>query len=377
VIYSKAISLASATTPGNYALDNGATVTAVALGETPNEFILSTSPLTAGINYSLTVQNVKDLFNNTIVPAAVPVTGVYPSSTVLWLKADTGVWTDPSGYVYQWDDQSGNNNPATQSAGQIFMPTVTPNAFNANPAIHFNGISNYLTAVSSPSLALTGDLSFYVVARFADFNAQRELLGKTVTNLPASFDYYVATNANFYTLYRGNGSGNAHAAVKAATLPSTGVPHVLSVVMGGTSVTHFLDGLTNGTGVLQTTMADGGTPLDIGTRSDFVGFMAGDIAEIFIFNAALTTADWQAIDSYLGTKYGVFIGSLPTLSVAESGGSIVLSWPTPSQSFTLQSALALPASSWATVTNAVVSTNGISSVTISPTAAQQFFRLQK
>jgi hypothetical protein len=257
------------------------------------------------------------------------------------------------------------------------MPTVTTNAFNGNPAIHFNGTSNYLAVASSSSLAITGDLSLFVVARFVDYNTQRELLGKTVTNLPASYDFYVSTNANFYTLYRGNGSGNAHAAVKAAALPSTGVPHVLSVVMGGTNVTHFLDGLTNGSGSLLTTMADGGTPLDIGTRSDFVGFMAGDIAEIFIFDAALTTADRLAIDNYLGAKYGVFVGPVPMLSVAQSGGSVALSWPTPNQNFVLESALALPASSWATVTNPVVTANGINSVTVNPTAAQQFFRLQK
>ena len=377
VLYSKAVSLATATNASNYALDNSASITAVALGETPNEFILSTSPLTNGITYSLTVQNVQDLFNNTIVPTPVPVTGVYPFSTVLWLKADTGVLFDPSGYVDEWDDQSGNYNEATQYAGETFMPTVTTNAFNGNPAIHFNGTSNYLVVASSPSLAITGDLSLYVVARFVDYNAQRELLGKTVTNQPASYDYYVSTNANFFTFYRGNGVSGGAASVKAAALPSTGVPHVLSVVMGGTNVTHFLDGLTNGSGTLHTTMADGGTPLDIGTRGDFVGFMEGDIAEIFIFSAALSTADRLAIDNYLGAKYGILVVAPPMLSVAQAGSSVVLSWPTPSMNFVLESALALPASSWAAVTNSVVTANGVNSVTVNPTATQQFFRLQK
>ena len=104
--FDQAVDPATATVASNYSLNNGASVLSAAIGDLPNKVVLTTSPLTFNANpgfYSLTVQNVKDLFGNTIVTASTAV-GLYPNAAV-WIRADTGVTTDAgTNTVTVWND---------------------------------------------------------------------------------------------------------------------------------------------------------------------------------------------------------------------------------------------------------------------------------
>ena len=101
----------------NYSLNNGATVLSAAMGDAPNKVVLTTTPLTWNANpgyYTLTVQNVNDLYGNTIV-AASPSVGLYPTAAVLWVKAAIGVTTNADGTVTGWNDLTGNGNNLQQA----------------------------------------------------------------------------------------------------------------------------------------------------------------------------------------------------------------------------------------------------------------------
>jgi hypothetical protein len=62
----------------------------------------------------------------------------------------------------------------------------------------------------------------------------------------------------------------------------------------------------------------------------------------------------------------------PALAITRSGANLVISWPADATGFTLESAAALPASSW----TAVPGVTG-NSVTISPAGAASFYRLHQ
>jgi hypothetical protein len=371
VVFSEPVSSATATNGSNYSLDRGAAVSAAAVGDTPDRVVLSTTGI--GATNLLTIQNVSDLFSNTVAQTSVPV-GLYPAPLALWLKADAGVVADGSGFVSEWDDQSGNANHATQTTGDS-MPTLVTNGFNGKPVIRFDGIDDYLTSASSPSLALTGDMSIYAVAQFVDFGNYNSIVGKTTVNLPASYDFYTVQGAGNLRFYRGNGTASSLGQVSSLVIPSLGVPHVVYVAMQGTAVSHYLDGQTNGTGVLVATLADNGDALAIGSRSDLVTKMKGDFAEIMIFGSALSDADRTAIDSYLGAKYGIVVGAPPAISVVRAGANIALSWPT--SSFILESITDLSGPTWTGITNGIVSSGGTSTFSANPSGNRQFFRLRK
>jgi hypothetical protein len=307
VVFSDAVDATTATTPGNYSLDNGASVLSATL-VAPNEVVLTTSVLNPATSYTLTVQNVKDIFNITMLPSPASISvGIYPAATALWVKANTGVTTDANG-VNQWNDLSGNGNNLLNSSGAPYEPQLVPNVLNGQPVIRFAATNeNFMQAADSPTLEITADMTVLAVVNFATLagNTNGMIVSKTAGNQPAPYDYYA--NSTAVTLLRGNGTGNK--SVTSSKLPSVGFSHLLNVTMQGTSVTHRLDGNTNGSGTLSTGIADTGQPLTIGTRGDLVNRLSGDLAELIVIGSALSTNDLASLENYLATEYHLPIGT--------------------------------------------------------------------
>lgn len=68
----------------------------------------------------------------------------------------------------------------------------------------------------------------------------------------------------------------------------------------------------------------------------------------------------------------------PTLGVTHSSGEVVISWPTPTASWTLQQNTNLAdAGAWVTSGYPVTTTNGVSSITITSATDNLFFRLSQ
>ncbi len=184
VVFSDAVDPISATAAGNYSLDNSATVTAVAMGDLPNKVILTTSVLNPATAYTLSVQNVEDVFGDAMSPSPATVTvGLYPACA-LWIRADAGVTTDATG-VNQWNDMSGNGNNFTQPYGPPFEPQLVANALNGMPVIRFTATNEtYMSANDAPSLELTGDMAIFTVANFATLagNTNGMIVSKTAAS---------------------------------------------------------------------------------------------------------------------------------------------------------------------------------------------------
>jgi hypothetical protein len=141
----------------------------------------------------------------------------------------------------------------------------------------------------------------------------------------------------------------------------------------------YLNGATNGSGLLVAAIGDAARPLRIGSRDDFVTRMKGDIAELILLRGAFSLADRFAMDTYLGAKYGITM-TRPQESIpltATIGSNITLSWPTPVTPFVLESAAEASGAIWNAVTNSVTTSGGTNSVSLAATAARQFYRLHQ
>jgi hypothetical protein len=329
VIFSHAVDPTTSTSAGNYSLNNGATILSASL-VAPTEVVLTTSVLNPTGTYTLTVQNVEDVFDVPMspTPSSLPV-GIYPVATVLWVAAGSGVTTDANG-VNQWNDMSGNGNNLYNSDGAPYEPQLVTNVLNGMPVIRFTATNEtFLAANDSPTLEITGDMTIFAAINFATLagNTNGMIVSKTTANLPAPYDYYA--NASTVTLLRGNGT--AYKAVTSARVPSVGVPHLMDVMMQGTTVTHRLDGNTNGSGTLSTPIADTGQPLYIGTRGDTLNRLTGDLAELIVIGSALSSNDVASMENYLANKYDLAVGpesypvitQQPVASTNVSQGSIL------------------------------------------------------
>ncbi len=80
------------------------------------------------------------IFSVTVASATLP--PINSGTLQLWLKADTGVVTNSSGQVSQWQDQSGNANHAAQATTSLQPALVSAAGLNGKPAVQFNGVQN-------------------------------------------------------------------------------------------------------------------------------------------------------------------------------------------------------------------------------------------
>jgi hypothetical protein len=145
--------------------------------------------------------------------------------------------------------------------------------------------------------------------------------------------------------------------------------------MVGTTLTHYIDNLPNGSGDISVTPTDSGDPLLIGTRGDQFTRMMGDIAEIVIYNRGLTEEERNQIHDYLRKKYGLGGSAGPRLAiVAGDNNTIVISWPSSAVGFVLESS-AVVDSGYVAVVQPVVPNGNDNTVTVPITGAAQYFRL--
>jgi hypothetical protein len=311
-------------------LNNGANVLSAAMGDAPNKVVLTTTPLTWNANpgyYTLSVQNVKDLYGNTIVTAPSSV-GLYPAGAALWVKANNGVTTNADGTVTLWNDLTGNGNNLQQATIFSMLEPVLTNSPSGNAVVHFvvtNAVVGYvnygsgLYAPDAPSLEITGDMFVAEVVSFSTPNfaaGQGQIIGKTGStspNQPAPYDYHVASTGP--GLLRGNGASNGSYTAPATI--STNQTHIVAFSQSGNIVSHYVDGRLAGTGAVgafnMANCADQGQPLFVGNRGDYNKFNAehlgGDITELIVGSSSISSNDLASLNNYLAASYGVPVGT--------------------------------------------------------------------
>jgi hypothetical protein len=290
-----------------------------------------------------------------------------------WLRADKGVTAD-GGVVSKWDDSSGNFNTAIANGDFGTAPTLVPNVLNGQPVVRFDGVRDELVVNSSPSIAITGDISTFFVVRFENFDTFRAVWTKTAGNQPRPSDYYTVPSSGVPNLYRG-GAGGIGSFQGDGPVPLN-TPSIVGWDMVGSTVTHYIDNQPNGSGDINVTPTDAGDPLLIGTRGDQFTRMMGDIAEIVIYNRGLSEEERNQIHDYLRKKYGLGGTAGPGLSiVAGSNNTVVISWPLAAVGFLLESS-AVAGSGYVAAVQPVVPNGNDNTVTVPITGAAQFFRLK-
>ncbi|MBI2949467.1 MAG: hypothetical protein HYY23_17655 [Verrucomicrobia bacterium] len=243
----------------------------------------------------------------------------------LWLKADAGVAANAAGAVTAWADQSGQANHAAQP-DEAAAPKLVQGVLNNKPVIRFDGDNDFLDVATATSLEIVGDIASYFVVKFDDYATYRAVWGKTAVNIPASTDYYLLPSSGIVRAYRGSGVVSDIGSVDSSTGIRAGTYVVLGFEMAGTRLTHFLNGQDVGSGNITATLVDGGTALKIGSRDDLFTKMKGDIAELLIFDAALSANERASVVSYLQTKYGI-VNQPPNINLTSPSNNATITAP--------------------------------------------------
>lgn len=252
------------------------------------------------------------------IAQATPVT----TGLALWLDATQGVATSGS-TVTGWTDQSGNGHDGSYATG---APQLVPGAINGLPAISFNGNGDYFALAGGQVLSSDSFTIFAVAVDTGTSDEPREIYSNWDfgNSWPSQFLGTDFGDAGSRTLRFTDGLSAANA------LAAPGSPFVTyGVYTGGVNADIYLDGAIVGSNPQNSDPADvlnpNGqrditTPSFIGRQGGFAGeYWQGYIAEVLVYDGALSPEDQAAVAAYLQTKWVPEPGSFILASVGIGG----------------------------------------------------------
>ena len=238
----------------------------------------------------------------------IPTTGLS-----LWLKADAGV-ISVLGNVISWADQSGNGNNATARTGNS---TFVSSVINGKPILRFDGTSNLITndffahnydtpitiiAVSKASASTVFSDNptaryIYGVANSGEYDAGLAYggYGTETPNFSVGFGISYVNGQDIESSAMGENQVGLSSSINSGTLISA----FLNGDAVGTADPADQSGGNNSTGAFS--IGSEVTPNEV---DNF--FCTCDIAEIIIYNRAITTPERQQVETYLNTKYTIY-----------------------------------------------------------------------
>ncbi|MFA6288985.1 MAG: LamG-like jellyroll fold domain-containing protein [Opitutaceae bacterium] len=242
-----------------------------------------------------------------------------------WYRADEGVTKDGNNKVSQWTDVSGNGSHVLQGLDYA-QPDYANEAINGLPALEFNG-TVFLKTPRVINL-FDGSNATSVVVVFKP--AAEQFSGNAMLGYGTNWAAFRVQDLDGINNRYGVGwySPQNYWANGGAVSAPDGSAHVMTLeVQAGTSIKGYLNG------VLQSNDSEGSdglrqtlNPLFIGALAN-VGAFKGQIAEILVYNRALSDTERIQVETTLKTKYLNSV-SVPANLTAEtvSQTQVLLSW---------------------------------------------------
>ena len=211
----------------------------------------------------------------------------FSDASTLYTDAGTTLVSADGDAIYQANDKSGNAKHAVQATAGS-RPTYKLGIQNGRSVGRFDG-NDFL---DSSSGALAQPTTMFFVGKTTDVTFHNTFIGSSTNDV----SFLLLLTSGYTWVYAGVGFGGTTGFVNTFLTGST-------VVNGATSQI-WIDGVSQATG-----NAGADTFANVRIGSNFAapaGFdVIGDIAEVIIFNSALSAANHNTIGNYLAYKYGL------------------------------------------------------------------------
>ena len=250
--------------------------------------------------------------NNSLALKASPVISTNLQPVSRWV-ADNLSGVDGSAVGNWADTVAGVNATQTTAAKQ---PRLYSNGLNGHKVLRFvNASSQYLTvAATNSAVSAAGSFSLVMVFKTSTpgsasslFYQNTGLLGCEQPNVVA--DWALCLNGS--KLGAGLGAGASGCGSDLSLYGGSvtdGKPHIAIYLRSGDTVNLFVDGVMVAGQSGLCTAARGNYSFQIGAMTSSSLFYNGDMAEIQLFNRALTSDEMTSVDQTLADTYGVRSG---------------------------------------------------------------------
>jgi hypothetical protein len=211
-----------------------------------------------------------------------------------WVSPET-LPTTNGAVISTWFDRSGYGRDITQ-ANNSARPTVVANAINNFNIARFDGVDDFLRTTNFVPIN-TGNYSYFVVYSHPTVSITRDILQNG-----ADIDGFV------YRLSNSNIRNNNHGGFTVMQTTSSITPNTFEVVSVVRNNTPLATMEVNGTNQTITNPNISFTPptfgLTVGSRQGD-HFANADVAEILVYNKALSTSQRLTVTNYLKNKYNI------------------------------------------------------------------------
>lgn len=211
------------------------------------------------------------------------------SNLELWLDASDAatITKDGGNLVSDWDDKSGQGNDVAQATGTN-QPLWVDSVQNSMPIIRFDGVDNYMNRASLTGGDASQPNTIVIVVKWISGDDKGILDGVSGKR------NYLTKTSGLYNIFAG--TANTGTTVNSAD--------ILMYYAEFNSTSSFLRRSKS-----QLFTGDSGTNaiggIHLGSNFTPVAFGDPDIAEILIYNKALTTGERDSVETYMTDKWAV------------------------------------------------------------------------
>lgn len=216
---------------------------------------------------------------------SIPTTGLH-----LWLRADSGV-TASGGRISRWLDQSGNARHAYMTTASR-QPYLISGALNGKPVVRFYG-------AESMNLEVPAQPSSFTVFVVGKNNKTSESFSMILGPGGSYPNNQLRWENGSQALFVGTGNNMP---VITSNIGNTRTYHALSARYNGSSMSVYRDG--NLVSTHSFTTSGPWTLASVGSWYSSY-FMIGELAEVIVYDRALSDSERGTVNSHLRSKYNL------------------------------------------------------------------------
>lgn len=230
------------------------------------------------------------------------------SGLQLWLDADDSSTITLNGStVSQWNDKSGNSYNVSQGTAS-YQPTYSTAQLNGKNVVTFDGTADHILNDSLASVASGNNVPITMFIVFKQLssgtNEYGVVFGSSSSIQPV---FCMMTNSSQLAAQQRTDAGTLTTAY--SSVSSTSAYRVQSIVLSSSNLTVY----NNGTSAATSSFTPAQTSFDTFTIGAWrrsgsmngIAFLHCDIAEVVIYNSALSTSDRNSVEDYLSSKWGI------------------------------------------------------------------------